>query len=106
MVGSYAIMGRQLRALLEAADRPNVRLWVLPREMGGLAGFDSSFYIINFPRDESVVQLETKTSIVYIEDNEKIDIFRRHAAKLGKAALDPARSVDSVAAIAREYERE
>jgi len=106
VIGSHAVMARQLRALLEAADRPNMRLWVVPAETGGLAGFDSSFYILNFPRDESVVQLETKTSIVYIEDKEKIDIFRRHAAKLGKAALDPARSVDFVAAIAREHERE
>jgi transcriptional regulator with XRE-family HTH domain len=106
VVGSHAVMGRQLRALLEIADRPNVRLWVMPAGMGGFVGFDCSFYILNFPRDESVVQLETKTSVVYLEDEEKIDIFRRHAAKLGKAALDPARSVDSVAAIAREHERE
>jgi hypothetical protein len=106
VVGSHAIMARQLRALLETADRPNVRLWVLPLEIGGLAGFDSSFYILNFPRDESVVQLETKTSIVYIEDKEKIDIFRRHAAKLGKAALDPARSAASIATLARRHERE
>ena len=83
-----------------------MRLWVVPAEVSGLAGFECSFYMLNFPRDESVVQLESKTSVVYLEDQEQIEIFRRHAAKLGKAALDPARSVDSVAAIAREHERE
>jgi transcriptional regulator with XRE-family HTH domain len=106
VVGSHAVTARQLRTLLEAADRPNVRLWVVPAETGGLVGFDSSFYMLNFPRDETVIQMETKASSVYVEDRGKIDIFRRHAAKLGKAALDPARSVDSVAAIAREHERE
>jgi hypothetical protein len=106
VVGSHTIMARQLRALLESADRPNVRLWVLPNEMSGLAGFDSPFYMINFPRDESVVHLETKASFVYLEDEEKIEVFRRHAAKLGQAALDPARSADRVATIAREHERE
>jgi transcriptional regulator with XRE-family HTH domain len=106
VVGSHAVMARQLRALLETADRPNVRLWVVPAELGGLVGFECPFYILNFTRDESIIQLETKQSIVYLEDQEKIEIFRRHAAKLGKAALDPARSVDSVAAIAREHERE
>jgi len=106
VVGSHAVMARQLRALLESADRPNVRLWVMPAEMSGLAGFEFSFYILNFPRDESVVQLESKASYVYIEDEDKIEIFRRHAAKLGKAALDPAQSVDRIATLARRHERE
>jgi len=29
-LGGGAVMARQLRALLEVADRPNVRLWVVP----------------------------------------------------------------------------
>ncbi len=106
IVGNRKVMARQLRALLEVADRPNVRLWVVPLEMGGNAGFYHSFYMFNFPHDETVVQLESKESVVYIEDLAKIELFRRHAAKLGKLALDPSRSVDFVAAIAREHERE
>jgi Domain of unknown function (DUF5753)/Helix-turn-helix domain len=106
VVGSHGVMARQLRALLEVAERPNVRLWIVPIEMSGLAGFESSFYMLNFPRDETVVQLESKASSVYIEDKEKIDVFRLHAAKVGKAALDPARSIDRVATIAKEHERE
>jgi hypothetical protein len=106
VVGSDAIMARQLRVLLEVADRPNVRLWVIPFGVGGLVGFDCSFYMINFPHDESVVQLVSKRSDVYLEDKEEIDLFRNHAAKLGKAALDPTRSAALVANIARGYERE
>jgi hypothetical protein len=106
VVGSHAVMARQLRALLEAAERPNVRLWVVPVEVAGLAGFDSSFYMINFPRDETVVQMESKASSVYIEDKGKIDIFRELAAKLGKAALDPARSMAFVAKMTKGHERE
>ncbi len=102
-IGGRKVMVDQLRALLELADRPNVRLWVMPAALGGDAGFYWPFHMINFPRDESVVQLESKGSAVYIEDKEKIDLFRRYAAKLGKVALDPARSADLVAAIAREY---
>jgi hypothetical protein len=93
VVGSHALMARQLRALLEFADRPNVRLWVVPLGVGGLVGFDCSFYMINFPHDESVVQLGGKVSVVYLEDKEAIDVFRQHAAKVGKAALDPVKSV-------------
>ncbi len=55
IIGGRAVMARQLRALLEFAERPNVRLWVLPRELGGNAGFNSSFYVLNFSRDKTVV---------------------------------------------------
>ena len=105
VVGSDAIMARQLRALLEAADRPNVRLWVVPFGVGGRVGFDCSFYIINFPHEESVVQLASKRSDVYLEDKADIDFFQDYAAKLGKIALDPAKSVALVASIARGYEQ-
>jgi hypothetical protein len=105
-VGSRKVMARQLHVLMEVADRSDVRLWVVPLEMGGNAGFYCSFYTFNFPNDESVVLLESKTSAVYLEDKEKIDIFRRHAAKLGQVALNPAQSVGLVARIAREHERE
>src|SRR6266568_43974 len=87
VVGSHAVMARQLRALLEFADRPNVRLWVVPQGVGGLVGFDCSFYMINFPRDESVVQLEGKTSLVYLEDQEAIDVFRHPSAQVAQAPL-------------------
>jgi hypothetical protein len=40
VVGSHAVAARQLRALLEATDRPNVRLWVVPAETGRLVGSD------------------------------------------------------------------
>jgi Domain of unknown function (DUF5753)/Helix-turn-helix domain len=106
VVGSHAIMARQLRALLEFADRPNVRLWVVPLGVGGLVGFDCSFYMINFPHEESVVQLGGKVSVVYLEDKEAVDVFRQHAAKVGKAALDPVKSVALVARVGREHERE
>jgi hypothetical protein len=105
VVGSDAVMARQLRALLKAADRPNVRLWVVPFGVGGHVGFDSSSYIMNFPHDEAVVQLANKRSDVYLEDKAEIDFFRDYAAKVGKAALDPARSAGLIAHIAREYDR-
>jgi hypothetical protein len=101
-----AIMARQLRSLLEVADRPNVRLWVVPAAMSAEVGFDWPAYMIGFPRDETVVHLESKGSAVYIEDKEKIDFYHRYAAKLGKAALNPVRSADLIATLQRRYERE
>jgi hypothetical protein len=93
IIGSRSIMAGQLRALLELAERPNVRLWVVPFEAGGNVAFYHPFYMLNFPRNKSVVFLESKGSRVFLEDEQKIDFFRRHAAKVGNAALNPAASM-------------
>jgi transcriptional regulator with XRE-family HTH domain len=88
-VGGHAVMAGQLRALLELAERPNVRLWVLPIEQSCRVGFHNAFYMLNFARNQSVIFLESKESCLYLEDEGKIEIFRRHAGKLGQAALNP-----------------
>jgi len=101
-LGGSAVMARQLRALQEAAERPNVRLWIVSSEMSADAGFYWSVYIMGFPRDESVIQLENKGSAIYLEDKEKIELCHRYAAKLGKAALNPAQSMDRLAKMRKE----
>ncbi len=106
IVGSRAIMVRQLRALLELAERPNVRLWVVPFELSANVAFYEPFYLMKFPRDKSVVLLESKGSRVFLEDPEKIDFFQHHAAKVVNAALNPAASADFVGKVRKEYERE
>jgi hypothetical protein len=105
-VGSQAVMTGQLRALLEVTGRPNVRLWVVPASRAANVGFNRPFYTLTFPNGESVVQLESQSSVVYIEDQAKIELFRSHAAKVGKVALTPADSVALVATLARRHDRE
>jgi hypothetical protein len=104
--GSPKVMAKQLRALVTAAERPNVRLWVLPFKPVRTVGLFSPFYLMNFPKNESVVYMETMGSGVYLEDANKIAPFQRQAAELGKIALNPAESAKFVATIAREYDRE
>jgi hypothetical protein len=106
VVGSHKIMAQQLRTMLELADLPNVRLWVVPFAQSGNAGLDTPFHRMDFRRTESVVYLEQKTAGIFVEDEEKMDYFRRYSARLAKAALDPAKSVSLVATVAREHERE
>jgi hypothetical protein len=106
VTGNHKIMARQLRAMLEIADLPNVRLWVVPFERGAIAGLFYPFYLMDFHHGNSVVMLESQNSGVFLEDKEKIDFFRRYAAKLTRAALDPAKSMDRVATLRKEHERE
>lgn len=106
VVGSHKVMARQLRAVLEVAELPNVRLWIVPLELGGNAGVDCSFYLMDLPRGGAVVLLESTTSGVFREDRDEIDFFRRRGSRLVQVALDPAKSVDFVANMRKEYERE
>lgn len=106
VVGSHKIMAQQLRAMLEIVDLPNVRLWVVPFERSGNAGLSTPFHRMDFRRNLSVVFLEQKTAGIFVEDEKKMDYFRRYAARLAKAALDPTESASLVVNIAREHERE
>jgi hypothetical protein len=99
VVGSHKIMARQLHAILEVAELPNVRLWVVPFELGGSAGLDSPFFLMDFAHGRSVVLLENTTSGLFLEDDQEVDFFRRRGSKLAKLALNPAESIDRVAII-------
>lgn len=104
--GSQRIMVRQLRAVVEAAERPNVTLRVLPFVLGGHTGLDGSFMVIDFPRNKPVVYLDHKISGVFLEDPDQIDFYRGEAATLAEIALNPVESAEFVATIAREHEQE
>jgi transcriptional regulator with XRE-family HTH domain len=97
VVGGPKIMAAQLRIMLELAELPNVRLWVVPFALIAHAAFNDSFYLMDFPGNKSVVQLESATSVVYIEELAAISYFRRRAGKLLTAALNPAESTNFVA---------
>jgi hypothetical protein len=106
VVGNHQIMARQLRALLELADLPNLRLWIVPFDRGGSIGFDYPFYLMDFQHGNPVVFLENTASGLFIEDKEEIDYFQYHAGRLGRAALNPDESADFIATLAKEHERE
>jgi hypothetical protein len=102
-LGGHAVMARQLRALLEAADRPNVRLRVVPSEVSPDAGFHQSVYLLGFARGDTVAHLENKGSVLYVEDKQNIENLQRYVARLGNVALDPAKTRDLVATLTREH---
>jgi len=84
VIGSHKVMARQLRALVELAELPNVRLWVVPVELAGNAGLNSPAYLMNFPRNKSVIYLENMISCLYLEDPGKIEFVRRRTTALAR----------------------
>lgn len=105
VVGSPAAAVKQLRHIAEMLERSNVVLRVLPFSVGAHTGLDGNFTIFDFTRAQSVVYVDNKLSGGFLEEPEQIELFRREADRLEKAALSPGESADLVAAIAREHDR-
>jgi hypothetical protein len=107
VVGSHQVMAAQLHALLELAELPNIRLWVLPSARCGQVAFNDAFCLMHFHSGTGpVVYLETATSSIVLEEADKVDFYQRHASNLVKTALNPAESVNFVATLRKEYKRE
>jgi transcriptional regulator with XRE-family HTH domain len=104
--GSPRIMAVQMRTLLDVAELPNVRLWVVPSARTAGAAFNDAFYLMDFRGNRSVVVLESSTSVVFLEEQNKIDFYRRHASRLVQAALNPDESANFLATLTKEYQRE
>jgi hypothetical protein len=104
MVGDRSIMARQLRTLLEIAERPNVRLHVVPFEKTGNAGFDRSFSQIDFPDGERVIFQRQQVGGLFLDNATKVQPFHNHASRLAAAAFNAVESAHLIAAIANKFE--
>jgi hypothetical protein len=105
VVGDRSVMARQLRALLEIAERPNVRLWVVPFGKCGNAHLDRPFCKMDFPDGERVVFQRQEICGLFLDSTEKVEPFHSHASRLAAIALSPAESAHLIAAIAKKFER-
>ncbi|MDG4795308.1 helix-turn-helix transcriptional regulator [Micromonospora sp. WMMD1082] len=106
VLGGRQLMGRQLRHLIEVAERPNVTMQITPLALGAHTGLDGSFVLLDFDRAPSIVHLEHKLSSAFLEEASQIEVYRGEVDRLAEVALSPAKSTDFVARVAAEYERE
>ena len=70
-------MRGQIEALIATAKLPNVRLQVIPFDVGGHAAAGGSYSILRFPDPElpDVVYIEQLTSAVYLDKREDVDQY-------------------------------
>ena len=94
-VGGTAVMGAQLRRLVEAARLPGVRLQVVPFARGGHAAASGSFSILRFQEHElpDVVYIEQLTSAVYLDQRRDVEHYLEVADQLSGEALTPADAI-------------
>lgn len=88
-IGGPEVTRGQLTALLDAAERPNVEVRVLPLRRGAHAGLDGSFRLHEMPDPYTdVAYVDSLAGAVYVEDDVAVERFRQAYHRLSAAALD------------------
>ena len=103
-VGGRKIMQRQLEHLAKTAELPNVRLQILPLEIGAHAGMEGSFVLLSFPHesDPDTVYVTMATGGVFQEKPDELHRYSTIFDLLTDAALSPEDSVALVTKMAKE----
>jgi transcriptional regulator with XRE-family HTH domain len=103
-VGGPAVMRAQLRHLVEAAERPNVTLQVLPFSNAAHVDPISPFTILEFPEaaDPTVVYLEHLTGCLFLETLDEIRRYTVVFDHLRAEALGIGQSADLIAQMAAD----
>ncbi|MEU6441337.1 helix-turn-helix transcriptional regulator [Streptomyces sp. NPDC047046] len=100
------LMRDQLSRLLDAMDRPNVNVQVMPNTGHMHVGLVGSFSMLSFGAhtDLDVVHTEGLTSALYIEDADKIAAHRHAWQRISSAALSVESSADLIAKIRNDHD--
>ncbi|WBB59747.1 helix-turn-helix transcriptional regulator [Streptomyces sp. WMMC500] len=93
---------RQLHRLLEAAERRNVTLQVMPSDRGLHAGLRGSFVLLETPEHEHLAYEESHTSGLLYADPEKVSIVMRRHDMVTREALCPGDSLRFITRLLEE----
>lgn len=102
LVGGSSVMRRQLRQLIDVADKPNISVVVIPFSAGLHPGMKGPFEIIEFAdlADNDIVYLESPRGDIFSDDPEEILRYREAFEEMERSSLHPLDSVARLAAIA------
>lgn len=106
-VGTPAVMAAQLRYVIEAAERPNIDIHVLPFAAGGHANMQGNFRLLLMPEPFSeVVCVESESGLTYLEPPKSTRYVADYERLLDNpAVLGGDQSLAFVKEIADEMER-
>ncbi|MEU4513847.1 helix-turn-helix transcriptional regulator [Nonomuraea wenchangensis] len=105
-VGSRQTMHEQLHHLLELSHLPHVTIQVIPFTAGAHMGFDSPFRVVEFDRNSGIADIvfvEHQIGLFYVEDDEKVLLFREIIDHLRAEALGSQESRNRIATIATNF---
>ncbi|WP_232430504.1 DUF5753 domain-containing protein [Salinispora pacifica] len=95
-VGGHAVMDRQLSRLLEAAELPQVRLHILPLEVGAHASMGGGFVIAELPGSDNLLCLDNAARGQIADYPEWMRLVQRKWEHLLGEALSERASIDVI----------
>jgi transcriptional regulator with XRE-family HTH domain len=105
-VGGAKVMARQIRHLINLAERPNITINIIPAGIAEHPGIPGQFLIMEFAADPTVVHVEDRTTGLFLDDEDKVAVYKLVVEKLTDLALDEKASVRLLKFIASNLERE
>jgi len=104
MVGGRQVMAAQLAKILDIAALPNVKVQILPFELGAHPAMESNFTILALPNpDLGVVFVEGMIGSTYLDRPEDLKRYHNVFSELQSIALNPKDSGDLIAKLFRVY---
>jgi transcriptional regulator with XRE-family HTH domain len=104
-VGGPTVMARQVRRMIEDAERPNVTIRVLPAHIAAHPGMLGGFVVVEFADEPAVVFIEGRLSGMFPENPDEIADYRLAMERLTDLTADERQSVRLLDAIAEDLEK-
>jgi transcriptional regulator with XRE-family HTH domain len=106
LVGGYGAMRNQLLHMVETAQLPNVRIQVIPFDIGAHPAMESSFDILQFGSiAPSVVYVEGLIGNIYLERHADLERYEKSFDRLHSLALSSQDSIELMVEMAARYDR-
>jgi hypothetical protein len=108
-VGGLGVMASQLGKIIDAVDRGQVTIQVIPFEVGAHAAQDSNFVLLEFDNEPGlspVVFVEGLTGNQYVERDADVARYRDAIERLRGSGLNPHDSVQRVDELRKTFSRE
>jgi hypothetical protein len=106
-IGGAEVMRYQLAAVIDASERSNITIQVLPFTAGAHAGMKGEFVILDFPdpEDPPVAYVEGLMGDLYLESEGELELFHGAWAHVVEEALNVDDSLALLGALAKETPR-
>lgn len=104
-VGGPTVMARQIRRMIEEAERPNVSIRVVPAHVAAHPGMFGGFVVVEFADEPAVVHIEGRMSGMFPENPDEVADYRLAAERLADLTADERQSVRLLHAITGDLEK-
>jgi transcriptional regulator with XRE-family HTH domain len=104
-VGGPTVMARQIRRMIEEAERPNVTIRVVPAHVAAHPGMLGGFVVVELADEPAVVFIEGRMSGMFPENPDEISEYRLAVERLTDLTADERQSVRLLRAIAGDLEK-